>query len=110
MSDLKMIPLQTQEQFEAMYAKVESPILVYFTANWCGACKRLDMEFIHEEFPDLPIYKCDIDENKYTPGFCGVKSIPNFVLLKAGTPAKVENLQSSNTAAVATWINKNLQK
>ena len=105
-----MIPLQTQEQFEAMYAKVESPILVYFTANWCGACKRLDMEFIHEEFPDLPIYKSDIDENKYTPGFCGVKSIPNFVLLKAGTPAKVENLQSSNTAAVATWINKNLQK
>ena len=108
MSDLKMIPLQTQEQFEAMYAKVESPILVYFTANWCGACKRLDMEFIHEEFPDLPIYKCDIDENKYTPGYCGVKSIPAFIFM---TPEKkLENLQSSNTAAVATWINKNIIK
>ena len=102
-----MIPLQTQGQFEKMYKdKLPGPVLIYFTANWCGACKRLDWEFLNEEFPDLPVYKCDIDENKYTPGYCGVKSIPAFLFM---TPdKKLENLQSSNTAAVATWINKNL--
>ena len=105
-----MIPLQTQEQFEMMYTKdkLPAPVLIFFTANWCGACKRLDWNFLNEEFPDLPVYKCDIDENKYTPGYCGVKSIPAFLLM---TPEKkLENLQSSNTAAVATWINKNLTK
>jgi len=103
-----MIPLQTQEQFEAMYTKdtLEAPILIYFTADWCGACKRLDWEFLNEEFPELPVYKCDIDKNKYTAGYCGVRSIPGFILM---TPdKKLENLQSSETAKVATWINKNL--
>lgn len=93
-----------------MYTKdtLPGPVLLYFTAGWCSACKRLDWEFLNEEFPDLPVYKCDIDENKYTPGYCGVKSIPAFLLM---TPEKkLEQLQSSNTASVAAWINKNLTK
>ena len=53
----KMIPLQTQEEFEKLYKEtaLKAPILIYFTASWCGACKRLDWEFLKEEFPDLTI-------------------------------------------------------
>ena len=47
----KMIPLQTQEQFENLLKPVqdngalaEDAVVVYFTASWCGACKRLDFE------------------------------------------------------------------
>lgn len=103
-----MIPLQTQEQFETMYTKdtLPGPVLIYFTASWCGACTRLDWNFLLEEFPGLPVYKCDIDENKYTPGYCGVKSIPNFIIMSPDK--KLEQLQSSDTAKVATWINKNI--
>ena len=102
-----MIPLQTQEQFETMYkSKLEEPVLIYFTASWCGACKRLDWNFLNEEFPELKVYKCDVDENKYTPGYCGVRSIPNFVLMPPSK--KLQQLQSSETAKVAAWIFKNL--
>ena len=102
-----MIPLQSQEQFETIYkSKLEEPILIYFTASWCGACKRLDWKFLNEEFPDLKVYKCDVDENKYTPGYCGVRSIPNFVFMPLNK--KLQQLQSSETAKVAAWIFKNL--
>ena len=103
-----MIPLQTQEEFESLYkGELKAPILIYFTASWCGACKRLDWEFLKEEFPDLPVYICDVDKNKYTPGYCGVRSIPNFVLMPPSK--KLEQLQSSETAKVATWLYKNLK-
>ena len=102
-----MIPLQSQEQFETIYkSKLEEPILIYFTASWCGACKRLDWKFLNEEFPDLKVYKCDVDENKYTPGYCGVRSIPNFVFMPLNK--KLQQLQSSETAKVAAWNFKNL--
>jgi len=82
--------------------------LIYFTASWCGACKSIDMGFILEEFPNLKVYKCDIDENKYTGGFCGVRSIPNFVLLHPGKVLKGP-FQSMSTAKVASWVHSNLQ-
>ena len=105
-----MIALQTQEEFEKLYKEtpLKSPILIYFTASWCGACKRLDWNFLKEEFPDLPIYICDIDQNKYTPGYCGVRSIPNFVLMPPSK--KLEQFQSSETSKVASWLFNSLKK
>ena len=98
----RMTPLLTQEQFEEVYATGQQA-LIYFTADWCGACKRIDWEFLMEEFPELPVYLCDIDVNKYTPGFCGVRSIPNFMLVTGPSKAAGPH-QSSDTAKVATWI------
>ena len=110
-----MLPLQTQEQFEELNGPtLKTPTLVYFTANWCGACKRINWDFLQEEFgANLTIYKCDIDENKYTPGFCGVRSIPNFMMLTPTgqqKPTLTGPFQSSDTAKVAAWIQSNLIK
>jgi thioredoxin-like negative regulator of GroEL len=82
-------------------------VLIYFTANWCGACKRVNWDFLFEEFPDLKIYKCDVDQNTYTPGFCGVRSIPNFLMVG---PAKklIGPMQSSDTGKIAAWIKASL--
>jgi thioredoxin-like negative regulator of GroEL len=103
-----MIPLRTQEEFEYLYREktLKSSVLIYFTATWCEACKRINWSFIQEEFPNLTIYKCDIDENKYTPGFCQVKSIPHMLMMAPSK--KLENLVSSDTAKVSAWINKQL--
>ena len=110
-ANTRVIPLQTHEQFEEMYTGNSNgkPVLIYFTADWCGACKRVDWDFILEEFPDLPVYKCDVDANKYTPGFCGVRSIPSFVMIKGAK--QVEGpIQTNETAKIASWIHQNLHK
>ncbi len=110
MATNKLIPLPTHEMFEQMYDPkdpalvLKEPVVIYFTANWCGACKRVDWEFLLEEFPNLKIYKCDVDENKYTPGFCSIRSIPNFVMLGPGVKKASSPFQSSDTAKIATWM------
>jgi hypothetical protein len=90
--------------FEAMFADTKEHALIYFTADWCGACKRVDWEFLLEEFPALKIYRCDVDVNKYTAGFCGVRSIPSFVMLLPGSKQATSVFQASDTAKIAAWI------
>jgi thioredoxin-like negative regulator of GroEL len=111
------LPLKSQAQFEELWFNrdPETPALqgqrlsdkawiVYFGASWCGPCKRLDVEALQAETEKraLPLWKCDVDENDYTPGFCQVRSIPTFICF---TPGKVvSTLQSSDTPAVLQWI------
>jgi thiol-disulfide isomerase/thioredoxin len=106
--------LINHELFESMFSpqgKPEHsyPILINFSAKWCGPCQKVDWEFLREEFPTLNIYKCDVDENKYTLGFCGGRSIPAFIMIYG--PKQASPLVSmSDTAKIATWIHENLTK
>jgi thioredoxin-like negative regulator of GroEL len=87
-----MIPLQTQDQFEQLLKPVqangslaEEAVVVYFTASWCGACKRLDWDSLLKSTPKTIVwYKCDVDENDYSLGYCGLSKIPSFAVIKNG--------------------------
>ena len=82
-----MIPLENQEQFESLLnvANRNPPqVVVYFTAQWCGACTRLNHDEIQASNRNIVWYKCDIDQNKYTLGYCGLSRIPSFVFIKDG--------------------------
>ena len=91
MSD-RMIPLLTQEQFESLIKPIgldgkpaAYAVIVYFTASWCGACKRLDFDSLLSSMPkNIVWYKCDVDVNKYTLGYCGLSKIPSFAIIKNG--------------------------
>ena len=76
--------------------------VVYFTASWCGACRRLNLPALEEATPTVNWLKCDIDQNDYTAGYCGIRSIPSFLIIVdkniAGT------LQDNDNARVITWV------
>lgn len=105
-----MILLQTQEEFETLLGKIptEKPlpslIVIYFTATWCKACKRLDLQAIQGTVPKATWMKCDIDKNDYTPGYCGIRSIPTFLVIQ--DKKVVSQLSDSRTEKVVEWLKR----
>jgi len=112
---LTMNPLPDQEYFEALIGKgidervVNPPkkIVIWFSAKWCGPCKRVDGEALLKAFPEITFFKCDMDENNYTPGYCGVRAIPAFMAMDSGKP--LSSLQDSSTQVIAAWIQTSFQ-
>jgi thioredoxin-like negative regulator of GroEL len=106
-----MIPLQTQEQFEALLKPRgidgkpnPEAIVVYFTAAWCGACSKLNHDEIQSASPSVTWYKCDVDQNKYTLGYCGLQKIPSFAFIK--NSKFLGKLTSSDTDVVIDILNE----
>lgn len=105
----EFIELKDQEQFESVIWRPEKPtnllFFIYFTAKWCSACKRLNLDEIlasQAANPMVYFYKCDMDENDYTGPYCGVRSMPTFVAIYKGKV--LDKLSNSNTEAVKSWI------
>jgi len=102
-----MMPLPSQEFFESLIKKNppkphEPIVIVKFGAKWCAPCKRIDKEFLVGLSDKIKWYDCDVDDNDYTPGYCGVKSIPAFLAIINGQPQPL--FMSSDTLNVAQWI------
>jgi thioredoxin-like negative regulator of GroEL len=101
-----MIPLETQDQFESLLNQANKnpqKVVVYFTASWCGACTRLNHSEIQASNSNIVWYKCDIDQNKYTLGYCGLKQIPSFAIIKDSK--FLGKFTSSDTATVIETLN-----
>ncbi len=104
--------LINQDEFEQLIGRQpsETPLppftVIYFTATWCGACRRLDMPSLEAAFPQVNWLKCDVDQNNYTPGYCGVRSIPTFIIV--ANQQVVATLSNNITENVAAWIRSNL--
>lgn len=82
----------------------DSGFFVYFTATWCGACKRLDLDAVEAaaKTAGVPLWKVEQTVNDYTAGFCAVRSLPTFLFI---TPkVVVSRLSSSRTEDVTAWM------
>ncbi len=104
-----MIPLQTQQQFEADIwnsPNITQKYVVYFTADWCKACKRLNLAEIQIEAKraNAIMYKCDIDVNDYTSGFCSVRTIPTFICFQGRKV--LGQISNSETGLVKEWLQR----
>jgi thioredoxin-like negative regulator of GroEL len=88
------------------FRTADSAFLVYFSASWCGPCKRLDIDAIEATAKShgLPLWKVEQTVNEYTAGFCDVRSLPTFILFRP--KVIVSKLSSSATTDVVNWLNE----
>ncbi|MEU3686918.1 thioredoxin family protein [Streptomyces narbonensis] len=67
------------------------PVLVKFTAEWCGPCRQLKpvlAAIAAEEAERLRIVEIDVDRNPETTVKYGVLGTPTLMVFRAGEPVK----------------------
>lgn len=80
----------TEAEFEEKVLGSDLPVLVDFTAAWCGPCKMVSPiieELAVEWDGKAHIYKMDVDKNQAIPVQYGVMGIPALLLFVSGDVA-----------------------
>jgi thioredoxin len=84
------LPTVSERDFEQQVMMSELPVLVEFTAEWCGPCKVIapELEALSRELEGkAKIVKIDIDRSPLLARQLGVQSVPTFVVFHQGRPA-----------------------
>ncbi len=85
------VPELTDATFDEAVRTADKPVLVDFTASWCGPCKMIAPileELSVEQADRLQIAKIDVDANPQTTMRFDVMSMPTLILFKDGEPAR----------------------
>ena len=77
----------TNDNFDQEVLKADRPVLVDFSATWCGPCQMLApivSEVAAEKESTLKVGKIDVDETPEIAARYGITSIPALLLFKNG--------------------------
>jgi thioredoxin 1 len=78
----------TEQNFENDVLKSDVPVLVDFTATWCGPCQKLApiVDKVADTFQGkVKVGKLDIDESPNLARKYGIRSVPTVIVFKGGT-------------------------
>ena len=90
----------TEDTFQADVLDSTRPVLVDFTAVWCGPCKMLDpvvKELAQAWTGHVKVVKLDVDNNPNLAMQYQVMGVPTLMLFKNGQPIeRVTGYQPKN--------------
>ena len=84
MSEIQYV---NEDDFQSEVLEASQPVLVDFTAVWCGPCKMLEpvvIELAGEWANKVKVVKLDVDHNASVAMQYQVMSVPTLMLFKQG--------------------------
>jgi thioredoxin 1 len=100
----------TDQEFHKDVLESPIPVLVQFTAEWCGPCKMIGpiLEELTQELENkIKIVKVDVDKNSETAVKYSIRSIPTLIIINAGT-VKAQHIGAASKAQITEFINGNI--
>lgn len=85
------VPYVSEQDFQKEVLDASLPVLVDFTAVWCGPCKMVApiVEQLQTEWQGkVKVVKCDADQNPNVLMKYGIMGIPTIMMFKGGTVAE----------------------
>jgi thioredoxin 1/putative thioredoxin len=85
----QLLSAVTERTFEKDVLMSELPVLLEFSAEWCGPCKQMapDLLALSRELEGkAKVVTMDIDKSPTIPRQMGVQSVPTFVVFHGGRP------------------------
>ncbi len=81
----------SDQNFQTEVIQSSTPVLVDFSAEWCGPCKMLApvIEELADEYVGrIKVGRLDIDDNRQSPGQYGIQGVPTLIIFQNGQPVK----------------------
>jgi thioredoxin 1 len=83
----------TDATFDQDVLKSDKPVLVDFTATWCGPCRMIApiIEEMAAEYAGRAVIgKMDVDENPEVSMNLGIRSVPTLMIFKGGKMVDIQ--------------------
>lgn len=94
--------------FEVEVLQSKVPVLVDFSAVWCGPCQRqlpIIEKFATENLNQVKVCKVDIDESPGITAKFGIRSVPSLLLFKQGQKVDMK-VGLTTSAMLSSFLNK----
>ncbi len=96
----------TEASFDAEVLGASLPVVVDFTAAWCGPCHAIapSLEAISEELAGkVKIVQLDVDVDPGISARYGVRSMPTLMVFKNGEPTAMQ-VGAAPKSRLSDWI------
>lgn len=105
-----VIEIKSEGDFTTRVLQSTKPVVVDFSATWCGACKTMKLVFeeVAGELKDIMFASVDVEAVPSVAAKYNISGIPTFICFKNGTIAGSPLVGAMDKNAFKRAIQKNI--